>query len=237
MAKILIVDDEPAVIGYLSLTLSKAGFEVVTAADGEAALEAFGAQSPDLVILDVNLPKLNGLEVCRRLRQTSQVPIMILTVMGEELDKVLGLESGADDYLTKPFGVWELLARVKAVLRRSRMGRVSEPSERYPDAAAPASILKAGELEVDLISRRVTRKGTPVALKPKEFDLLAFLAARPGEVFSRGELARRVWGYEDAIDTRTVIVHIRWLRQKLEADPSSPRLIETVRGRGYRFRA
>ncbi|MGE5620589.1 MAG: response regulator [Sphingomonadaceae bacterium] len=230
MAKILVVEDERILLDTLRYNLSKAGYEVRTADDGEAALRVARQESPDLVILDVMLPKVDGFDVCRTLRQESSVPILMLTARDDEVDKVLGLELGADDYLTKPFSLRELMARVKALLRRSEM--VLSDGERL--AGKP---LREGDLEVDLLSHQASRAGTPLHLKPKEFDLLAFLMRQRGQAFSRDQLLQHVWGYDYAGDTRTVDVHVRWLREKVEADPSSPRLIETVRGIGYRFKS
>ncbi len=230
MGRILVVDDDRAVLTTLRLLLSKEGHEVLMAADGQAALQLAREEAPDLIILDVMLPRLDGLEVCRILRQESPVPILMLTGRGDEVDKVLGLELGADDYLTKPFSQRELLARVKALLRRARMipRKGDEPStDRLP----------GGPLQLDLASDRATLNGKPLFLKPKEFDLLAYLMSHRGQAFSAEQLLREVWGHQDTSDPRTVVVHIRWLREKLEVDPSRPQLIETVKGVGYRFRA
>ncbi len=229
MATILVVDDEPTLLATIAYNLRREGHQVVTATDGEAALAAAG-DTPDLVMLDVMLPKLDGLEVCRRLRQHSAVPILMLTARTDEVDRVVGLEVGADDYLTKPFSMRELLARVKALLRRrdllaAELGRISDAGER----------LASGDLVLDVPQHRASRAGGPLALTPREFDLLAFLMRHRGQVFSAEHLLERVWGYERAVDARTVPVHIRNLREKVEDDPSQPRRIETVRGVGYRF--
>lgn len=229
MARILVVDDEQSLLDTLRYTLAKQGYEVVTASDGEAALASARLGKPDLILLDLMLPKLDGMEVCRILRGESAVPILILTARDEEIDRVFGLEMGADDYITKPFSLRELVARVKATLRRVEMERAA----RADDAQ---SILKEGSLQLDLHARRVQLGPMPLHLKPKEFDLLAFLMRHPGRAFSRDQLLEQVWGYAYSGDTRTVDVHIRWLREKIETDPSSPELIETVRGLGYRFR-
>jgi DNA-binding response OmpR family regulator len=203
---------------------------VSCAADGEQALELAGREPPDAVVLDVMLPKLDGFDVCRALRRASTVPILMLTARDDEVDKIVGLELGADDYLTKPFSVRELLARVRAMLRRVEMLRPAEPP--------PSSrLVVADEIKVNLDEHRVFRGEHLLQLKPKEYDLLVFLMQRPGRVFTRDQLLSQVWGYEFAGDSRTVDVHVRWLRQKIEADPSSPVLIETVRGVGYRFRS
>lgn len=229
MARILVVDDEPVLLETLKYNLAKSGHEVRTAADGLSALAVARRDHPELVILDVMLPGMDGFEVCRTLRQESPVPILMLTARDEELDKLLGLEFGADDYLTKPFSMRELLARVKAMLRRVEMSRGGGDGE----ASVP---LREGDLVVDLASHRASKDGSPLHLKPKEFDLLVFLMSRRGRAFSRDQLLEQVWGYDYAGDTRTVDVHVRWLREKVEPDPSRPELIETVRGVGYRFK-
>ena len=212
--------------------LTKEGYDVVAATDGQEALEVAQAQKPDLILLDIMLPKVDGFEVCRILRREMSVPIIMLTARDGEIDKVIGLELGADEYLTKPFSMRELQARVKAMLRRVEMVRQEVKSE---EALAAAQRLQAGDLSVDLGEHRVTRRGVPLTLRPKEFDLLTFLMRNRGQVFTRETLLDRVWGYEVAVDTRTVDVHIRWLREKIEDDPSEPRRLETVRGVGYRF--
>jgi two-component system OmpR family response regulator len=228
LAKILIVEDDATLQQALRYNFQREGYQVVSAADGEQALDLAAREQPDVVILDIWLPKLDGLEVCRALRRDSNVPILMLTARDEEIDKIVGLELGADDYLTKPFSMRELLARVKAMLRRSQMLRSAE----QPAGAGP---LESGDLRLSLDEHRVYRDGREVQLKPKEFDLLAFLMQRPGRVFTRAALLSQVWGYSYAGDSRTVDVHIRWLREKLEPDPAHPVLIETVRGVGYRF--
>lgn len=229
MAKVLVVDDERVLTDTLRYNLAKAGYEVLVAADGEAALRMARQESPDLIILDVMLPRLDGFDVCRIIRKESSVPILMLTARDEEVDKVLGLELGADDYLTKPFSIRELLARVKAMLRRVEMVRSAREND-------PAELLVEGDVQVDLSSHRAIVAGKPLHLKPKEFDLLAFLMRNRGRAFTRDQLLERVWGYDYAGDTRTVDVHVRWLREKLEVDPSRPELIQTVRGVGYRFK-
>ncbi|MCL4369500.1 MAG: response regulator transcription factor [Chloroflexi bacterium] len=234
MTKILVVDDQPLLLDTLRRVLGTVGFEVQTADDGESALRLAREERPDLILLDVVLPTISGLEVCRILRKDSSVPILMLTAMDKEVDKVVGLEMGADDYLTKPFSVRELLARVKALLRRVEWG---QPLEETAVSAEPVVVsrLRENGVEVDLVSRRTVRTGVPVDLKPKEFDLLAFLMHHRGQAFPPGQLLTEVWGYQDTSDTRTVVVHIRRLREKLENDPSQPKLIQTVRGVGYRF--
>ena len=235
MSRILVVDDEAVVLDTLRPILSKAGHQVQVATDGETALFLARQDPPDLVILDVMLPKIDGLQVCRILRRESSVPILMLTAMGEEADKVLGLEVGADDYLTKPFGASELLARVKALLRRVQASQAAAEAEVSADRGLVLRRLQQGDLEVDLVSGRATLAGVPLSLKPREFDLLAFLMHHRGQAFSPGQLLKEVWGYMDASDTRTVAVHIHRLREKLKDDLSEPKLIQTVRGAGYRF--
>ncbi len=221
--KVLVVDDEPTLVAALRYNLEREGFQVLEAGDGESALHLARSQSPDLVILDVLLPGLDGFEVCRRLRRESAVPIIMLTAKGEEMDRVVGLELGADDYVPKPFSMRELLARVRALLRRAEGG------------AAQATSIVSGDLRLDLRRRQVFRNEVPLPLKPKEFDLLAFFMRHRGRAFSREELLEQVWGYDYAGDSRTVDVHVRWLREKIEETPGKPTRIITVRGLGYRF--
>ena len=225
--RILVVDDEPTLVATLRYNLEREGFEVSTAADGEEALSKARTQRPDLIVLDLMLPVLSGYEVCRILQKETAVPILMLTARSDEVDKVVGLEMGADDYVTKPFSMRELMARVRALLRRAER----------PAAADEAERLSAGDLTVDLPRRVVTRDGRPVALKPKEFDLLVFFLRNPGRVYTREQLLEQIWGYDFAGDTRTVDVHVRWLREKTEEDPSSPKRLVTVRGVGYRLDA
>jgi DNA-binding response OmpR family regulator len=223
-ARILLVDDEQAVQTLLTFPLRKEGYEVVGAVDGQEALDRFAEQRFDLVVLDIMLPKLDGIEVCRRLRTRSQVPIIMLTAKGDEIDKVVGLEMGADDYITKPFSVREFRSRVKAALRRGEMvGRGDEP-------------ILAGDLEIDFERRSTALGGEPVQLTYVEFEILAALASAPGRVFTREMLLEHVWGDSTYRDTRTIDVHIRHLREKIEADPKRPEYLFTVRGVGYRFR-
>jgi len=221
---ILVVDDEPTLVATLKYNLERESFRVLEAVDGEAALEAARAGHPDLIVLDLMLPGLSGLEVCRILRKETRAPIIMLTAKDAEVDKVVGLETGADDYVTKPFGMPELMARVRALLRRA------EPSVDNAPAA-----MESGDLRVDLTRREAQRGGSTLRLKPRELDLLGFFMRRPGRAFSREELLKQVWGYEFADDTRTVDVHVRWLRQKIEPDPAQPSRLITVRGVGYRF--
>ena len=235
--KLLIVEDEPTLLETLKYNLVRQGYEVVTAADGLQALPTARAERPDLVILDVMLPGLDGFEICRILRQEMSLPILMLTAKDEEVDKIVGLEVGADDYLTKPFSMRELLARVKAQLRRVRILREEfEASGREPaDGESSMSVFTFGELVIDESRREVQRGGEVLALKPKEFDLLAFLARNRGIALGRSLILERVWGWDFDGGSRTVDVHIRWLREKVEDDPAQPSRILTVRGIGYRF--
>jgi DNA-binding response OmpR family regulator len=223
---ILLVDDEEAVQKLLTYPLEREGFRVVQARDGEQALERFEEESPDLVVLDLMLPKLDGLEVCKRLRAQSSVPIIMLTARDDEFDKVLGLELGADDYITKPFSIREFRSRVRALLRRTVAARQSD-GER--------TMIEAGGIRIDSARRIVEVDGNPVPLTYVEFELLRTLASSPGVVFSRQRLLEALWGGADYREPRTIDVHVRHLREKLEPDPSEPRFILTVRGVGYRF--
>lgn len=239
--KILVVDDEPVLVETIAYNLEQAGYQVITAADGASALEAAHRETPDLIILDIMLPEMDGLEVCRLLRresETATTPIMMLTAKGDEIDKVVGLEVGADDYVIKPFGRRELLARVRALLRRSDYGRQqSAPDEDEPDEQPRQQReLVAGPLRIDVAGRRVFSRGQEIELQPKQFDLLVYLVRNRGTVLTRDQLLHNVWGYEYAGDTRTVDVHVRWLREKIEEDAANPRLLQTVRGVGYVFR-
>jgi DNA-binding response OmpR family regulator len=228
-ARILLVDDEQSIQTLLSYPLRKDGYEVVRAADGREALDRFAEQAFDLVVLDLMLPQLDGLEVCRRLRARSAVPIIMLTAKSEEIDKVLGLELGADDYITKPFSMREFRSRVKAALRRADMAR---PAEVDGDDA-PLSVVG---LDVDFAKRTVRVRETDVKTTYVEFEILSALARAPGRVFTRDMLLERVWGDAAFRDPRTIDVHIRHLREKLERDAKEPEYIFTVRGVGYRFR-
>lgn len=225
--KVLIVEDDPNLLETLGYNLRKESYDVVTAVDGEQALEAARREKPDLIILDLMLPKVSGFEVCRILRKEMIVPILMLTAKAEETDKIVGLEIGADDYMTKPFSLRELLARVRAMLRRAKMVEMQPGPEE--------ALLKVGDIEVDIARHKASKGATALELTPKEFDLLAFLARNRGFVFSRDQLLEKVWGYDFAGDTRTVDVHIRWLRQKIETDPSNPKHFVTVRGTGYKL--
>jgi two-component system OmpR family response regulator len=229
--KVLIVEDDRTLLDVLKYNLTKEGHDVVTASDGVEALDVARNKKPDLIVLDVMLPKLDGFEVCRILRRETTTPILMLTAKASETDKVVGLELGADDYMTKPFSMREFLARIKAMLRRSEMMKMVESSAKE----TTPSIIKVGGLEIDFARHKVSQSGTTIDLSPKEFDLLAFLLKNREQVFSRDQLLEKVWGYDYAGDTRTVDVHIRWLRQKIEVDPANPRHLLTVRGIGYKF--
>jgi DNA-binding response OmpR family regulator len=225
VARILVVDDEPNIREVVGLYLRRDGHEVVSASDGEEALEVFSRGEPDLVVLDLMLPKLGGLEVCRRMRARRRVPLIMLTARGEEEERVVGLSLGADDYVVKPFSPRELAARVGAILRRVEESR--GPSDR--------KILSFEGLEIDPNTREVLVDGEPAALTAREFDLLYHMASTPGRVFTRDQLMETVWGYTFSADTSTVTVHVRRLREKVEPDPASPRYLRTVWGVGYKF--
>jgi DNA-binding response OmpR family regulator len=246
---ILVVDDEPSISEPIAYTLRKEGYRVEIAATGTEAIAMARRLRPDAIVLDVMLPGVDGLQVCRTLRAESTVPILLLSAKGEEIDRVVGLELGADDYLAKPFAMRELLARVRAMLRRVEMmsglplGTAVRVDETRPDALTAArpphvpaeDVVRVGDLVVNRARREAAIGAKPLALRPKEFDLLYFLASHPNVVHSRKVLLQRVWGYDYPIDTRTVDVHVRWLRQKIEQDPQYPARIETVRGFGYRL--
>jgi two-component system response regulator RegX3 len=224
---ILVVDDETTLRETLVEALESEGFRVVSAADGREALTIFRAERPDLVLLDLMLPELSGIEVCRIIRAESGVPIVMLTAKDSELDKVVGLELGADDYVTKPFSLRELSARIRALFRRSEQAVASEN---------PPAVVDLGRVQVDIAGHRLLRDGDALPIKPKAFELLLFLLRHPGQVFTRDQLLERVWGYDYAGETRTVDVHVHWLRSQIEDEPSSPQFIHTVRGVGYGFR-
>ncbi|MGQ9554995.1 MAG: response regulator [Anaerolineae bacterium] len=231
--KILVVEDEPTLVETLRYNLKRQGYAVSVATDGLMALSLARKEQPDLILLDIMLPEMDGIEVCRILRQEMTAPIIMLTARDEEIDKVVGLEVGADDYISKPFSMRELIARVKANLRRVRLTREEAASQKKGEGEAQR--LTYGDLVVDLGRREVLKGGQPVAMTPREFDLLAFLARNRGIALSRDLILERVWGWDFAGGTRTVDVHIRGLREKLEADPAHPTRIVTVRGAGYRF--
>lgn len=225
MTRILLVDDEPLITDSLSYSLKREGFDVKAVGDGEQAMKEISGFDPDLVVLDIMLPGMNGLEVCRRIRANSSTPVIMLTARGEELDRILGLEVGADDYLAKPFSFRELLARIRSILRRVEMDR--QTSQFQP--------LTVGNLTLDPIARRVFRGGQELQLSAREFDLLSILMRNAGRALSREELLAQVWGEDWIGDPRTLDVHVRWLRLKIEEDPAIPDYIQTVRGHGYRF--
>jgi DNA-binding response OmpR family regulator len=236
--KILVVEDEPALVDTLEYALSRQGYSVVIARDGLSALDMARVQKPDLILLDVMLPGLDGFEICRVLRQEMNVPILILTARDDEIDKIVGLEVGADDYLTKPFSMRELLARVKAHLRRVRLIREEmgiEDDEMVPAVASGGRRLVFDSLVIDPDRREVSLDDDVMHLKPKEYELLLFLAQNRRIVLGRDLILERVWGWDYSGGSRTVDVHIRWLREKIESDPADPKLIVTVRGIGYRF--
>ncbi len=224
--KVLVVDDENPIVEAVAYNLRKEGFQALTASDAEQCLDIARAEKPDLIILDVMLPSASGFDVCRLLRKQNDVPIIMLTARAEETDRVVGLELGADDYITKPFSMRELMARVKTVLRRTHTGAISTES-----------VVKVGNLTVDPNRYEVTLGEKRIDLSPKEFDLLRFMATHPGQVFSRQSLLDRVWGADAYVEDRTVDVHIRWLREKIEVNASRPERLLTVRGVGYKFRS
>jgi len=226
-AKILIVEDDTNLLATLKYNLSRESYDVVTAIDGAQALEVARKEKPDLIILDIMLPELSGYEVCRILRKEMIVPVLMLTAKTEEIDKVVGLEIGADDYMTKPFSMRELLARVRAMIRRTTMTK--------PQTVDEQQLLVMNDLEIDTARHQALLRSKEIALTPKEFDLLVFLARNKGFVFSREQLLEKVWGYDYAGDTRTVDVHIRWLRKKIESDPAKPERVVTIRGTGYKL--
>jgi DNA-binding response OmpR family regulator len=221
VTKLLIVEDDQTLRDTLAHNLKGEGYEVIEAGDGVTGLNLAREHQPDLIVLDIGLPELDGLTVCRTLRRETESPIVLLTARGGEVDRIVGLDSGADDYIAKPFSFGELLARLRAVLRRGQRHSTTQ--------------LKSGNLTVDLLSRRVLRGEQELSLTPREFDLLSELIRHKGAVLTRDLLLQRVWGFDFAGDTRTVDVHIRWLREKIEEDPAKPKRIETMRGLGYRF--
>ena len=225
--KILVVEDDLNLLATLRYNLRKEGYDVVTAADGAEALEIARREKPDLLILDVMLPKLSGLEVCRILRSEMPVPILMLTAKADETDKIIGLGIGADDYMTKPFSIRELLARIAAILRRVKM--MQQPADNK------GTHLKYRDIEIDPAAHTVKIRGKAVDLNPKEFDLLTLFVINKGLVLSREQILEKVWGYDYAGDTRTVDVHVRWLREKIEQEPQNPKLLVTVRGSGYKM--
>ena len=230
--KILVVDDDTNICELLRLYLTKEGYQVTTANDGEEGLDKFNQVKPDMVLLDVMMPKMDGLEVCRRIRKLGNTPVMMLTAKGETFDKVLGLELGADDYITKPFAMRELMARVKANIRRVDMA----PAQSAPPAAETEKRLELGRVSIDLDGATVFKDRKPLDLTQREYELIRFLASQPGKVFSREALMEHVWNYEGYVgDVRAVDVAVRRLREKLEDDPAAPKFILTKRGMGYLF--
>lgn len=232
--KILVVEDEESLREALAYNLNKQGYTVTTAADGKTALSIARSENPDLILLDVMLPGLDGIEVCRQLRQTMVTPIIMLTARDEVIDRVVGLEVGADDYLTKPFSMHELHARIKAMLRRVQI--IKTQYEPAADSGEEDKLISFGNIVINLSRHEVTNDKTVVDLKPKEYDLLVYLASHPDQVISREKILQDVWGWDYFGDSRTVDVHIRWLREKIETDPHEPIHLITVRGTGYRLK-
>lgn len=230
--KVLVVEDDRTLVETLDYSLSRHGYQVLTAMDGPTGLAVARREQPDLIVLDLMLPGIDGVEVCRIVRQEMSVPILMLTARDGEIDKVVGLEVGADDYMTKPFGMRELLARVKALLRRERLIREELSAT---DLLRDGERLSFGDLRIDTGRREVTRSDEVIDLKPREYELLVFLARHRGMVLSRDLILERVWGWDYDGGSRTVDVHIHWLREKIEPDPKNPTRIVTVRGTGYRF--
>jgi DNA-binding response OmpR family regulator len=221
LTKLLLVEDDPTVLDTLTFNLTREGYAVIRAGDGIAALDLARQHKPDLIVLDIMLPGLDGLSVCRTLRKETDAPIVLLTARTGEVDRIIGLDAGADDYIVKPFSLGELMARLRAVMRRGQHRSETK--------------LQSGDLTLDLVGHRAVRRGKNLTLPPKEFDLLAELIRHKGAVLTRDLLLQRVWGFDFTGDSRTVDVHIRWLREKIEDDPANPQRIETVRGLGYRF--
>ena len=233
--KILVVDVEISLQETLAYNLNKQGYDVQTTGDGTEALELAREMKPDLIILDIMLPGLDGFEICRILRKEMSTPVLMLTARDDEIDRVVGLEVGADDYMAKPFSMRELVARVKAMLRRVRLVREELNTGESQDGKPKQQILEFGNLRIDMTRREITVDDEVVAFKPKEYELLTFLAQHQGQVLSREFILERVWGWDFIGDSRTVDVHVRWLREKIEKDPANPRRIITVRGAGYRL--
>ena len=225
--KVLIVEDEPNLLAALEYTMEREGYDALTADNGEAGLRIAREESPDIIILDVMLPALDGFEVCRLIRRESGVPIIMLTARGDVNDRVTGLDLGADDYLVKPLSVRELVARVRNMLRRSSGGAAG--------GGRQSETVVSGNLSIDMKGHTASLNGAPLYMKPREFALIALLAANKGRAFTRDQILERLWGHDYIGDSRTVDVHVRWLREKIEPDPSKPRRIVTIRGVGYRF--
>jgi DNA-binding response OmpR family regulator len=233
--KILVVDDEISLQETVAYNLKKQGYDVQTTGDGAEALDLAREIKPDLIILDVMLPGLDGFEICRILRKEMTTPVLMLTARDDEIDRVVGLEVGADDYMAKPFSMRELIARVKAMLRRVRLIREEVNTGEGGEGKPKQEIMEFDNLKIDMTRREITVDDEVVAFKPKEYELLTFLAQHQGQVLSREFILERVWGWDFIGDSRTVDVHVRWLREKIEPDPANPRRIITVRGAGYRF--
>ena len=233
-ADVLVVDDDPTVSEVVAAYLRRSGHRVRLAADGPSAVAAADARRPDLIVLDLMLPGFDGFEVYRRIRQLSPVPVIMLTARGEESDRILGLELGADDYVTKPFSPRELVLRANSVLRRARQAAGLRGDDGQAGGSSPADVRRVGDIEIDVTGHQASRGGVALALTGREFDLLAFLIAHPGQAFTRAELMRLVWGW-DYGDQSTVTVHVRRLREKIEVDPADPKLLVTVWGVGYRL--
>jgi DNA-binding response OmpR family regulator len=230
VAKVLVVEDDPTILDAVAFNLEREGYEVLTAADGVTGLERAREDQPDLVVLDIMLPRMSGLDVLRLLREEQPVPILMLTARDAEADRVQGLEFGADDYVSKPFSMRELRARVAALLRRDQISR-----EAGVETATGANEVRIGEFTHHVSGQEILLRGEAITLRPREYELLAFMIEHPNQVLSRELILERVWGYAYAGETRTVDVHVRWLREKIEADPSAPEHIQTVRGTGYKF--
>ncbi len=231
--KILVVEDEQALRETLAYNLTSEGYEVSTCADGLEALDMAKNESPSLILLDIMLPGMDGFEVCRKLRREMNTPILMLTARDDEIDRIVGLEVGADDYMGKPFSMRELMARVKAMLRRVRLMQEETPQQTIE--VDSKEVMRFGDLVIDTIRREALLKGSIIDLKPKEYELLSYLADHRGRALSRDKILEDVWGWDYAGESRTVDVHIRWLRQKIEIDPAQPKRLITIRGSGYRF--
>ena len=227
-SKILVVDDEKLIVKGIRFSLEQDDYQVDTAFDGEEALEKAQANQYDMILLDLMLPKMGGLEVCQRIREFSDVPVIMLTAKGEDMDKILGLEYGADDYITKPFNILEVKARIKAILRRTKNARAK---------AEETHVIESGDIRIDRDNRRVTVRGKEINLTGKEFELLDFLVGNPGKVYGRAKLLELIWGKDYPGDERTVDVHVRRLREKIEPNPSEPRYVQTKWGVGYYYQA
>ena len=232
MTTVLVVEDDPAILDAVAYSIGRDGHEVITASDGITGLELARERKPDAIVLDVMLPRMSGLDICRIIRAEAPIPILLLTARDSEADRVQGLEIGADDYLTKPFSMRELRARVASLLRRDALSRAAGPREAEP---VETEVLRGGTIEVNELTHEARHNGQVLALRPREFGLLAYFLRHPGQALTRSQILEEVWGITFMGETRTVDVHVRWLREKLEDDPANPRLIQTVRSIGYRF--